>query len=96
MNKIAVLEHKEHTEVFKITSADISITSIGVNARVTGARLAFYTRDYGVDDYPCNIDTLPEATQKSFIDLYIDKDGHFMSSKAYTQARKLNYKGATK
>ena len=90
--KIAVLEHKVFNDIYSVVTGKIEFSRDGLSSSPTTRRLNIYSKDYGVDNYPCNIDTLSDEQKKTVIDNYIDNNGCFLSSKAFELASKLQYR----
>lgn len=89
---IPVFVKPDYTTFYTLKTRKLKFTNTGVIATVKKIRLYAMAKDYPLEDYPCNMATLSDAQKKFFIDSYINNDGAFLSTEAYNDAVKLNYR----
>lgn len=89
--KIPVFVNSDYISFYKSTNFEVVPTVNGVSIRSKITKLIPVIKTYGIEDYPCNMATLPVKMQKRFIDSYRDDNGCFLSTKAFNDAKKINY-----
>lgn len=88
--KIAVLNNKCYNQAHIVTSGDIIPTVNGLVTSNIKTDISFSSKDYGVDTYlPANFFALDRKQQNHYLSLNKDKQGNWLSSKAYDYSLRL-------